>query len=60
MARTGSIPPRPEAVEPGSEPEVDFMSEAPPARPYHEAVTPVHRALLADSGVIVPEGPEAA
>jgi len=53
MARTGttSTPKN----DPAGEVEVDYMAEAPPARPYSEAITDSHRALLAVHGIDVPE-----
>lgn len=56
MARTGTPAAKPE--EPGQEQEVDYMSEAPPARPYAEAVSESHRELLATAGIHI-ERPEA-
>jgi hypothetical protein len=52
MARTGAAPSE-KSVDPATEPEVDFMAEAPPARPYSEAITEAHRELLAINGVDV-------
>lgn len=37
------------------EKEVDYMADAPPARPYSEAVSDEHRALLAEHGIAIPE-----
>lgn len=50
MATTGK-PQKTEAVE---EP-VDYMKDAPPARPYSEAITPEHRKFLEANGVSVTE-----
>ena len=36
-----------------TEKEVDFMADAPPERPYHEAVTDEHRQILAEAGIPV-------
>ncbi len=41
---------------PAEEPTVDFMADAPPERPYSEAITSEHREMLSANGVIVPEG----
>jgi hypothetical protein len=49
MARTGATKPS----VPDVEPVIDFMAEAPPARPYGDAITAEHRALLAANGVNV-------
>lgn len=38
-------------AEDSQEQEVDFMADAPPARPYHEAVSDEHRQLLGENGV---------
>jgi hypothetical protein len=53
MARTGTSATKPE--EPTGEPEVDYMADAPPARPYSEAISESHRELLAAHGISVPE-----
>jgi hypothetical protein len=55
MARTGATEKPTDA-----EPVVDFMVDAPPARPYGDAITDQHRALLAENGVTVPEAGAAA
>jgi hypothetical protein len=38
-----------------TEQEIDFMADAPPERPYHEAVSDSHRELLTEHGVVLPE-----
>lgn len=40
-----------------ADPTVDDMSEAPAERPYSEAITDEHRALLAENGVEVDQKP---
>jgi hypothetical protein len=41
-------------AEPVEEP-VDYLRDAPPARPYSDAVSDEHRKALAEVGIIVPE-----
>jgi hypothetical protein len=53
MATTGK-PQKTEATEPTETP-VDYMKDAPPARPYSEAITPEHRKFLETNGVSVTE-----
>ena len=50
MARTGSPVPKSES-DPDREPVVDFMADAPPERPYEDAVSDAHRELLAGAGL---------
>lgn len=50
MARTGTPAPKPLAAD-LPEQEVDYMAEAPPERPYSEAVSESHRELLATAGI---------
>lgn len=45
MARTGSPVPKSEP-DPDREPVVDFMADAPPERPYAEAMSDAQRDLL--------------
>lgn len=58
MARTGTPSTTPDS--PASEPEVDFMADAPAARPYADAITPGHRELLTTAGITVPDASPAA
>ena len=39
-----------EKTGPPKEVEVDYMKDAPPARPYSEAITDEHRAALEEAG----------
>ncbi len=45
--------PKPVPSDSNEEPTVDFMADAPPERPYSEAITTEHRALLAENGITV-------
>lgn len=50
MARVGSNEPKP-AKDGSGEPLVDFMADAPPERPYSEAITEQQLAILAAAGI---------
>jgi len=43
---------------PPAEEQIDPMADAPPARPYEEAITPEHREFLSTQGVVVAEPDE--
>jgi hypothetical protein len=38
-----------------TETEVDYMADAPPARPYSEAVSDKHRAFLTENNIPLPK-----
>lgn len=61
MATIPNDPPAPDPLdlETGKrttkENDVDYMADAPKARPYSEAITDEHRRVLKDEGVVVEE-----